>query len=116
MSDKLMHTPLNNLHKGSHARMTPFAGYDMPLQYKNGIMSEHLHTRSHAGLFDVSHMGQVVLRGNDFKQTAKALETLIPMEVETLKVDRQRYGFFTNSAGEYPMILCFPIVVIIYTW
>jgi aminomethyltransferase len=99
MSDKLMHTPLNNLHKGSHARMTPFAGYDMPLQYKNGIMSEHLHTRSHAGLFDVSHMGQVVLRGNDFKQTAKALETLIPMEVETLKVDRQRYGFFTNSAG-----------------
>ena len=94
-----MHTPLNNLHKGSHARMTPFAGYEMPLQYKNGIMSEHLHTRSHAGLFDVSHMGQVVLRGNDFKQTAKALETLIPMEVETLKVDRQRYGFFTNSTG-----------------
>ena len=61
MSDKLMHTPLNNLHKGSHARMTPFIGYDMPLQYKNGIMSEHLW--SHAGLFDVSHMGQVVLRG-----------------------------------------------------
>ena len=99
MSDTLMHTPLNNLHKNSHARMTPFAGYEMPLQYKNGIMSEHLHTRSHAGLFDVSHMGQVVLRGNDFKQTAKALETLIPMEVETLNVDRQRYGFFTNSNG-----------------
>lgn len=99
MPDTLMQTPLNNLHKNNDARMTAFAGYDMPLQYKNGIMSEHLHTRSHAGLFDVSHMGQIVLRGDDFVQTAKALETLIPMEVETLKVGRQRYGFFTTSNG-----------------
>jgi aminomethyltransferase len=94
-----MQTPLNSLHKNNDARMTAFAGYDMPLQYKNGIMSEHLHTRSHAGLFDVSHMGQIVLRGNDFIHTAKALEKLIPMEVETLKFDRQRYGFFTTSDG-----------------
>lgn len=99
MPDTLMQTPLNSLHKNNDARMTAFAGYDMPLQYKNGIMSEHLHTRSHAGLFDVSHMGQIVLRGNDFIQTAKALEKLIPMEVETLKFDRQRYGFFTTSDG-----------------
>ena len=94
-----MHTPLNKLHQNNNARMTGFAGYDMPLQYENGIMSEHLHTRSQAGLFDVSHMGQIVLRGNDFNQVAEALETLIPMEVKTLKVDRQRYGFFTNSTG-----------------
>jgi len=99
MPDTLMQTPLNSLHKNNDARMTAFAGYDMPLQYKNGIMSEHLHTRSHAGLFDVSHMGQIVLRGNDFIHTAKALEKLIPMEVETLKFDRQRYGFFTTSDG-----------------
>ena len=116
MSDTLMHTPLNNLHKNSHARMTPFAGYEMPLQYKNGIMSEHLHTRSHAGLFDVSHMGQVVLRGNDFKQTAKALETLIPMEVETLKSTGRGMDFSQTVMGEYSMILCFPIVVITYIW
>ena len=63
-----MHTPLNKLHQDNNARMTGFAGYDMPLQYENGIMSEHLHTRSQAGLFDVSHMGQIVLRGNDFNQ------------------------------------------------
>ena len=99
MSDKLLHTPLNKLHQNNNARMTAFAGYDMPLQYENGIMSEHLHTRSQAGLFDVSHMGQIVLRGNDFNQVADALETLIPMEVKTLQVDRQRYGFFTNSTG-----------------
>ena len=99
MSDKLMHTPLNKLHQNNNARMTAFAGYDMPLHYVNGIMSEHLHTRSQAGLFDVSHMGQIVLRGNDFNQVAEALETLIPMEVKTLQVDRQRYGFFTNSTG-----------------
>ena len=94
-----MHTPLNKLHQNNNARMTAFAGYNMPLQYENGIMSEHLHTRSHAGLFDVSHMGQIVLRGNDFNQVAEALETLIPMEVKTLKADRQRYGFFTNNTG-----------------
>ena len=99
MSDKLMQTPLNKLHQNNNARMTAFAGYNMPLQYENGIMSEHLHTRSHAGLFDVSHMGQIVLRGNDFNQVAEALETLIPMEVKTLKADRQRYGFFTNNTG-----------------
>ena len=77
MSIKLMHTPLNKLHQNNNARMTAFAGYDMPLQYENGIMSEHLHTRSQAGLFDVSHMGQIVLRGNDFNQVADALETSI---------------------------------------
>ena len=99
MSDKLMQTPLNKLHQNNNARMTAFAGYNMPLQYENGIMSEHLHTRSQAGLFDVSHMGQIVLRGNDFNQVAEALETLIPMEVKTLKADRQRYGFFTNNTG-----------------
>ena len=116
MSDKLLHTPLNKLHQNNNARMTAFAGYDMPLQYEHGIMSEHLHTRSQAGLFDVSHMGQIVLRGNDFNQVADALETLIPMEVKTLQVDRQRYGFSQTVPAEYLMILCFLIEVTTFTW
>ena len=79
--------------------MVPFAGYDMPVQYTAGVMKEHLHTRSKAGLFDVSHMGQVILRGPDYETTARALERLIPMNVLDLGVDRQRYGFFTNDQG-----------------
>ena len=116
MSDKLMQTPLNKLHQNNHARMTAFAGYNMPLQYENGIMSEHLHTRSHAGLFDVSHMGQIVLRGNDFNQVAEALETLIPMEVKTLKAIAKDMDFLQIIPAEYLMILCFLIEVTTFTW
>ena len=76
--------------------MVPFAGYQMPLQYPGGIIKEHLHTRARAGLFDVSHMGQVTIHGDD---AATALETLVPVDVAGLGVGRQRYAFFTNDAG-----------------
>ncbi len=99
MSEGLKQTPFYDLHLELGAKMVPFAGYDMPVQYAAGVMKEHLHTRSKAGLFDVSHMGQVILRGPDYETTARALERLIPMNVFDLGVDRQRYGFFTNEQG-----------------
>ncbi len=81
--------------------MVVFAGYDMPLQYPAGVMKEHLHTRSEAGLFDVSHMGQVILRSKsgNVADAAKALETLVPIDVLGLPEGRQRYAFFTNENG-----------------
>ena len=99
MSDDLNRTAFYDMHIENGAKMVPFAGYGMPVQYKLGVMKEHQHTRQKAGLFDVSHMGQVVLRGASYEQTAKALERLIPMDVLGLKQGRQRYGFFTNDAG-----------------
>jgi aminomethyltransferase len=95
-SDILLHTPLNALHAELGARMVPFAGYSMPVQYPAGLMAEHLHTRSAAGLFDVSHMGQLRLVGAD---AAAALESLIPMDVMGLAVGKQRYGLLLNDAG-----------------
>jgi aminomethyltransferase len=92
----LARTPLYRLHLELGARMVPFAGYEMPVQYPTGIIKEHLHTRSGAGLFDVSHMGQVRLAG---AARAKALESLVPVDVIDLGVDRQRYAVFTNDAG-----------------
>lgn len=94
--DDLETTELNGLHHALGAKMVPFAGYEMPVQYKLGVMKEHLHTRSAAGLFDVSHMGQVILRGAG---VAAALETLVPVDVAGLGEGRQRYGFFTNRDG-----------------
>jgi len=81
--------------------MTPFAGYDMPLQYAPGILKEHLHTRARAGLFDVSHMGQVILRpkSGTLADAAMALERLVPVDVLGLPVGRQRYALFTDEAG-----------------
>ena len=99
MSEGLKQTPFYDLHLELGAKMVPFAGYDMPVQYQAGVMKEHLHTRSKAGLFDVSHMGQVILRGPDYETAARALEQLIPMDVLDLEGDRQRYGFFTNEQG-----------------
>ncbi len=99
MSESLKQTPFYDLHLELGAKMVPFAGYDMPVQYQPGVMKEHLHTRSKAGLFDVSHMGQVILRGPDYETAARALEQLIPMDVLDLEGDRQRYGFFTNEQG-----------------
>lgn len=99
MSSDLKRTPFYDMHVASGAKMVPFAGYDMPVQYPLGVMKEHQHTRLKAGLFDVSHMGQVVLRGPDYTTTAVALETLIPQNVVDLAQDRQRYGFFTNDTG-----------------
>ena len=95
----LKRTPLYDLHVELGAKLVPFAGYDMPVQYKLGVMKEHLHCRSAAGLFDVSHMGQVVLRARDPQLAKTALEGLIPQDVLGLGEGRQRYGFFTNDKG-----------------
>ncbi|MDG1459012.1 MAG: glycine cleavage system aminomethyltransferase GcvT [Pseudoprimorskyibacter sp.] len=95
----LRRTPLFDLHMSLGAKMVPFAGYDMPVQYKLGVMKEHQHTRSAAGLFDVSHMGQVILRGKDVDAAALALEAMLPQDIIGLPVGRQRYAFFTNDAG-----------------
>lgn len=97
MSD-LLTTPLNALHRELGAKMVPFAGYDMPVQFA-GIMAEHQHTREKAGLFDVSHMGQIILRGADYGSVARSFEALVPMDVMGLAEGRQRYGLFTNDAG-----------------
>lgn len=95
----LNHTPLFELHVELGAKMVPFAGYSMPVQYPLGVMKEHLHCRAQAGLFDVSHMGQVILRGESYEAVARAFETLVPMDVADLDQDKQRYGFFTNDDG-----------------
>ena len=97
--DDLLQTPLYDLHVRLGAKMVPFAGYSMPVQYPLGVMKEHLHCRAAAGLFDVSHMGQVILSGASWEAVALAFETLIPMDVLGLEDGRQRYGFFTNDAG-----------------
>ena len=96
MSTALLQTPLHALHLELGAKMTPFAGYAMPVSYPEGILHEHRHCRGAAALFDVSHMGQVRLVGTD---AAKALETLVPMDVVGLEPGKQRYAFFTNSSG-----------------
>lgn len=98
-NDALKRTPLHAVHVAAGARMGPFAGYDMPVSYPMGVMKEHLHTRAAAGLFDVSHMGQVVLRARDPEAARRALERLVPQNVLDLPEGRQRYGFFTNAAG-----------------
>ncbi|WP_369959877.1 glycine cleavage system aminomethyltransferase GcvT [Pseudomonas benzenivorans] len=95
-SENLAKTPLHSLHLELGARMVPFAGYDMPVQYPLGVMKEHLHTRDAAGLFDVSHMGQIVLRGAD---AAAALESLVPVDILDLPVGMQRYAMFTDANG-----------------
>ncbi|MBX9930345.1 MAG: glycine cleavage system aminomethyltransferase GcvT [Methylobacterium sp.] len=94
-------TPLHALHQRLGARMVPFAGYAMPLQYPAGLLAEHLHTRASAGLFDVSHMGQIAVtpRSGDMADAALALETLIPIDVLGLAPGRQRYGVFTDDSG-----------------
>jgi len=95
----LKQTPLHDLHVELGARMVPFAGYAMPVQYKAGIMAEHLHTRAKAGLFDVSHMGQAVLVGPDHETTARALEALTPSSFVELGHGRQRYTVLLNDEG-----------------
>ena len=86
----LLQTPLHDRHVALGARMVPFAGYAMPVQYKDGILTEHLWTRENAGLFDVSHMGQRFLIGADHATTARALETLIPADIQSLQPGKQR--------------------------
>jgi aminomethyltransferase len=93
---ELLKTPLHDLHVRLGARMVPFAGYAMPVQYGSGLIAEHRQCREAAALFDVSHMGQLRLVGAD---AAAALETLVPVDVIDLGVGRQRYAFFTNATG-----------------
>jgi aminomethyltransferase len=94
--ETLLTTPLHALHQRLGARMVPFAGYAMPVQYGEGLIAEHRHCRASAALFDVSHMGQLKLVGAD---AAAALESLVPVDIVDLGAGRQRYGFFTNESG-----------------
>ena len=100
-SDILKRTPLHGLHLAHGARMVPFAGYDMPVQYAAGVLKEHLHVRALAGLFDVSHMGQIALRAKSgqVSDAARALEQLVPVDILGLASGRQRYALFTNESG-----------------
>src|ERR1700759_426195 len=95
-NETLRQTPLHALHVSLGAKMVPFSGYDMPVQYPSGILKEHLHTREKAGLFDVSHMGQAFLSGSD---PARALEKVTPADVVGLKPGMQRYGLLLNDQG-----------------
>lgn len=98
--DDLLTTPLHGLHEQLGARMVPFAGYALPVQYPMGVLREHLHTRAAAGLFDVSHMGQVILRPTaGMDRLAAAFETLMPVDVAGLAPGRQRYGLLTDAGG-----------------
>jgi aminomethyltransferase len=99
LSETLSRTPLYDQHVALGAKMVPFAGYDMPVQYPTGVMTEHNWTRDHAGLFDVSHMGQATLRGPDFATTAKALEVIVPADVLGLAVLQQRYTQLLTESG-----------------
>jgi aminomethyltransferase len=96
LQEELQKTPLHALHLELGARMVPFAGYTMPVQYPAGLMAEHHHTRASAGLFDVSHMGQLRLVGPD---AAAAFETLMPVDVIDLPVGKQRYGLLLTDEG-----------------
>ncbi|MBU6462796.1 MAG: glycine cleavage system aminomethyltransferase GcvT [Bradyrhizobium sp.] len=98
---ELRHTPLHALHLARGGKMVSFAGYEMPVQYSTGVLREHLHVRKSAGLFDVSHMGQIALRPKSGKieDAARALERLVPQDILAIAPGRQRYAQFTNEAG-----------------
>jgi aminomethyltransferase len=98
-STALQRTPLYELHVSLGAKMVPFAGYEMPVQYPLGILKEHLHTREKVGLFDVSHMGQALLIGPDHETTAAALEALVPADILNLKPGQQRYSQLLTDDG-----------------
>ncbi|KAB7739879.1 glycine cleavage system aminomethyltransferase GcvT [Parvibaculum sedimenti] len=97
--ETLQVTPLHALHIELGAKMVPFAGYDMPVQYKDGVLAEHLHTREAAGLFDVSHMGQAWIEGPDFETVARALEALVPGDLLGLVPGAIRYTLLLNDKG-----------------
>ncbi|MGE3529463.1 MAG: glycine cleavage system aminomethyltransferase GcvT [Methyloceanibacter sp.] len=100
-TSELRFTPLHGLHLALGARMVPFAGYDMPVQYPAGVLKEHLHTRVAASLFDVSHMGQIVVRTKSGtpEDAALAAERILPADLAGLKPGRMRYSYFTNEQG-----------------
>ena len=90
-------TALYNYHKNLGAKFVPFAGYEMPIQYKDGIVKEHISTRTHAGFFDVSHMGQFFLEGDE--TLIVSLEKIIPADLKNLKVNHSKYSFLLNNQG-----------------
>ena len=90
-------TALYNIHKSLGAKFVPFAGYEMPIQYKDGIVKEHISTRTYAGFFDVSHMGQFFLEGDE--TLIEALEKIIPADLKSLKINHSKYSFLLNSNG-----------------
>src|SRR6202011_5237641 len=97
-------TPLHALHVAGGGKMVPFAGYDMPVQYPTGVLREHLHTRGNAGLFDVSHMGQIAVhpKSGKVEDAALALERLVPQDILGVAAGRQRDAQFTNAEGGIP--------------
>ena len=95
----LQRTALYDEHVKAGARLVPFAGYEMPVQYPTGILTEHKWTRAHAGLFDVSHMGQCAIAGPDFETTARFMETLVPADIQGLQSGQQRYSQLLRSDG-----------------
>ena len=95
----ILKTPLHSLHVELGARMAPFAGYEMPIHYRPGVLAEHLHTRKFAGLFDVSHMGQALVEGANHASVAAFLETLSPADLANLAPGRQRYTQLLNDGG-----------------
>src|SRR5712691_3607158 len=101
LQSQLKRTPLHALHVARGGKMVPFAGYEMPVQYAAGVLREHQHTRSAAGLFDVSHMGQIALRpkSGGVEDAALALERLVPQDIVAVAPGRQRYAQFTNPDG-----------------
>ena len=101
MAETLKKTALHGLHTAKGAKMVPFAGYDMPVQYELGVLKEHLHTREHAGLFDVGHMGQVFLEAVDgtWETAAKALEALVPASITDMQPGQQRYTQLLDDDG-----------------
>ena len=98
---EIIQTALYELHISLGAKMVPFAGYEMPVQYTTGVMKEHIHTRNKVGLFDVGHMGQIIIRpkNGNLSDIAASLEKLIPIDIIDLPKYQQRYGFFTNNHG-----------------
>ena len=94
-------TALYNYHKNLGAKFVPFAGYEMPIQYKDGIVKEHISTRTHAGFFDVSHMGQFFLEGDE--TLIESLEKIIPADLKNLKINHSKFSFF----GYSPFQVCF---------
>ena len=99
MSETLSRTPLYHAHVALGGKMVPFAGYDMPVQYPTGVLTEHNWTREHAGLFDVSHMGQCSLIGPDFDTVCTAFEKIVPADLKSLVPGQQRYSQLLNEAG-----------------
>ena len=94
---EIQKTALYNYHKNLGAKFVPFAGYEMPIQYKEGIVKEHISTRTHAGFFDVSHMGQFFLEGDE--SLVEALEKIIPADLKNLKINHSKYSFLLNNEG-----------------